>query len=352
LIAYGIFLYLFFQSTSIFMHRGLHAWPARVMFITSLVTLLLQGVYMVTFAIGLFATVKAALLGDPATIGASSRLVAWRNQMFPLIIVQNWVGQIQTYISDGIVLWRAWVLFSGQEWMMALPVALCLGSIGTGLGFLASSNNWPALVAIQDRQPVLALKLVTANIALSFATNVVATLLIAYRLWAHRKLVGVKAFRASSKSPVQNVLVILVESGIVYCAIQLVGTVLNLIPSSANVQSAQSYISLVINGLAISATAMYPIVVIMFVNQQRTIIECFGLDNTLKQLTNDNKYRAATPGHISFASPPTQATTHNTSVVLGLSQKSATEKGPGDIEKGPLVESESNSAQQMRTAPF
>lgn len=37
--------------------------------------------------------------------------------------------------------------------------------------------------AVQLREPVLPMKLVTANLALSFTTNVVATMLIAYKLW-------------------------------------------------------------------------------------------------------------------------------------------------------------------------
>jgi len=122
--------------------------------------------------------------------------------------------------------------------------------------------------------------------------------------------------------------------------------------SSATLQPVQFYIYLVITTLASSAKAMYPTVVIMFVNQQQTIIDCFGMDITLRRSTTDNEYRVATPGHISFASPPTQATTRNGSVVLDLSDKSTPEKGPDDIEKGLLVERESNSAQQKRTAPL
>jgi len=38
-------------------------------------------------------------------------------------------------------------------------------------------------IAVQNREPVPAMKLVTANMALSLATNVAATVLIAYKLW-------------------------------------------------------------------------------------------------------------------------------------------------------------------------
>lgn len=95
-----------------------------------------------------------------------------------------------------------------------------------------------AFEAVQLREPVLPMKLVTAHLALSFTTNVVATMLIAYKLWwvhrllytpaendaeylsrLHRKSGGVKAL--GSLSSVQKVLVALIESGSAYCALQV-----------------------------------------------------------------------------------------------------------------------------------
>ncbi|GLB38829.1 hypothetical protein LshimejAT787_0506940 [Lyophyllum shimeji] len=361
-IAYGIFLYLFVESTAIFMRRGLHTWPSRVTFITSLVTLLLHSVHLVTFVIGLFLSVKAALLGDPATIGDVSRVLASRDEIFPLILVENWVDQLEIYISDGVVIWRAWVLFSdARRWMMSLPVALFLGSIATGLGYLATIVTLPAYLALQTRQPVLPFRLVTAHLALSFVTNVVATMLIAYRLWAHRKLLG--KLRQASRSAAQNVLVILVESGTAYCVVQLVRMVIYCAQASGAAGSPEFYVSLVMTSLATSATAMYPTVVIMFVNQQRTITECFGLDDTLdghRPPAGDVEYRAATPGHMSFASPPTRTrtvATRSCSLQESLSGRSATAPDPGgagDLEKASFVDStrKSTAGRQVQTAPF
>jgi len=142
-------------------------------------------------------------------------------------------------------------------------------------------------------------------------------------------------FGASSTSSAHNALVIVIKSGIVYCAVQLVRMVLYSIMSTARLQSATFYIYLVITSLASSATAVYPTVVNMFLIQ---------LENTLRR---NNEY--ATSDHILFTS---RATTHNDSFVLGLSEISAPENGPDDIEMGSLAERESNSAQQTRPAPF
>jgi len=74
-------------------------------------------------------------------------------------------------------------------------------------------------------------------VALSAATNLFATLLIAYKLWCvnvasltfvvymihrtHRKVIRDLGLGKRQKTPVQNVLILLVESGIIYFGLQV-----------------------------------------------------------------------------------------------------------------------------------
>jgi len=88
----------------------------------------------------------------------------------------------------------------------------------------------------------------------------------------------------------------------------------------------------------------------MFVNQQRTIVECFGFEPSLadkKLPTKDVEGRAATPGHLSFASPQSAVATHIGSLRPQRSDLSSTEGGANvfSFEKRSLVESDFVSGQ-------
>lgn len=309
---YGIFIYLFGHSTAIFMHRGLRSWPARVMFATSLTTFVLTSLHWGAYTAALLISMKMALVDDPAEFAQKARLAVVNNRIFPTMVIENWVDQLLIYISDGVVVWRAWVLFSEERWMMIFPVMLLLASITTGLAYLALMSSLSAFIAVQLRQAILTLNLVTANLALSFATNVVATLMILYRLWSHRRIVGVKSLGAPTS--VQKVLITLVESGAFYCAVQLPRVIL--FASPIKPYTVRYYITQVILAIASMLTAMYPTMVVVLVNQQRTMVEFFGLDTGLgrKRRPVDEERQAVTPGHLSFAIPTSHGTTDTANI--------------------------------------
>ncbi|GLB44416.1 hypothetical protein LshimejAT787_1700430 [Lyophyllum shimeji] len=338
---YGMFIYLFGHSTAITIHRGLRSWPARVMFITSLTTFILTSLLWGAFIAALLIQLKAGLVDDLAEFAQKRKLAAINAQIFPCMVIENWVDQLVIYISDGIVVWRAWVLFSEERWMMMLPAMLLLASIATGLAYLALMSSLSAFIAVQLRQATITLNLVTANLALSFATNVVATLMILYRLWRHRRIVGVKALGAPSA--VQKVLVTLVESGAFYCAVQLPRVILYASPVKP--YTPRYYVTQVILTIASMLTSMYPTMVIVLVNQHRTMVEFFGFDTGLGRTRRpiDEEHHPVTLGHLSFARPPTSHTTTH------LADMSSTrpEYSDSSIEKRPVS---GNNDKEM--APF
>jgi len=279
------------------------------MFTTSLATFLLTSLFWAAYTAGFVLSLKAALVDDPTDFATKPRLAAINVLIFPCMVLENWIDQLLIYISDGIVIWRAWVLFSEERWMMVFPVLLLLASIVSGIAYLALMSTLSAFIAVQLRHATLTLDLVTANLALSFATNVVATLMILYRLWNHRRMVGVKALGARP-SAVQGVLITLVESGAFYCAVQLPRVILYASPVKP--YSMRYYVTQAILSIASMLTAMYPTMVVVLVNRKRTMVEFFGLDTGLRRkgCPIDEEGRPVTPGHLSFAVPPSQGTTH------------------------------------------
>lgn len=95
---------------------------------------------------------------------------------------------------------------------------------------------------------------------------------------------------------------------------------------------------------------MYPTVVIMLVNQQRTLVECFGLDPNPRSKggLGDEEVRAVTPGHLSFAR--SQEITHP-QLSTQRSDISSGHKTVVDISKR-RASTELNSDRQTKSFPL
>ncbi|RDX41689.1 hypothetical protein OH76DRAFT_1364096, partial [Lentinus brumalis] len=109
-------------------------------------------------------------------------------------------------IGDAIVWWRAWVLWKDHRLVLCTWVILLLATMNTSevstIGSLFGADGWGIAAAM-----------------LSLLTNMVATLLIAYRAWEHRVLIMSHLKGCSTRSQVERTLALLVESGVLYCAL-------------------------------------------------------------------------------------------------------------------------------------
>jgi hypothetical protein len=68
---------------------------------------------------------------------------------------------------------------------------------------------------------LLASNLYTSRVSITFATNFFGTLVIAYQLWKHRQTIVGELGLSRKFTKGQKVLLYLVESGALYCALQV-----------------------------------------------------------------------------------------------------------------------------------
>ncbi|GLB36931.1 hypothetical protein LshimejAT787_0312180 [Lyophyllum shimeji] len=136
----------------------------------------------------------------------------------------------------------------------------------------------------------------------SLATNISATLLIFYRLWDHRKAIGAFA-PLTNVSRAQKVMSLFVESGVVYCGIQLCALIAcQLVPSRP--QTGKDYKLSILPELSLSLAAIYPSVVVLLVNRQRSMVDTFGLSAELRNLASDTELPLGCRGASSAPAPP------------------------------------------------
>ncbi|KAF5384380.1 hypothetical protein D9615_003132 [Tricholomella constricta] len=313
-ILYGAFALLFSISTAMIIRRGLKALPQRVMFTVTLLSFLLASMQLAAqltspsllIRFGLIYNPDLPLQAKPALAGAKARhsnaIITWTAQLMPLI-------------SDAVVIWRAWVLFTDRLWFLILPVVLWLGTVATTFAYLAFDTI--------DEQPpgsLLIPDLLSSSIALSAATNAAATLLIAYILWAHRKVVVHNlGLGGKRRSQVQNVLTLLVESGLIYFILQIVTLILTFAPNSAGGKgTAQHMAGEIFFASYCMISGMYPTIVVVLVNLQRSFVDNYGLSSLSLPLSGAGAaagggvggrgdMRPATLGHLSFAVPVFQS---------------------------------------------
>ncbi|THH15186.1 hypothetical protein EW146_g5251 [Bondarzewia mesenterica] len=172
--------------------------------------------WLVTFIMFLVSTCHYALgwvnrisdvLSDLPGLGE-----VWETQTFLPIINYN--------LSDAVLVWRAWVLWDRNIKVVIVPALTCFAtavvgfaSAGLHIRALHSNGSLPFDGIFPDSVPIL-------PYSLSLITNILATLLIAFKAWKYSQ--SIKAYLGNSSSPALKagaILALLVESGFLYCAI-------------------------------------------------------------------------------------------------------------------------------------
>jgi len=180
---------------------------------------------------------------------------------------------------------------------------------------MLSTNGEPT-----EQKLILVNTIDVSAIALSMVTNLLATLLIAYKLWSHRKLTSNLGLQ-KQRSHVQNVLFLLVESGVFFLVIQLTTVFIIFF----NDGPAAGYAHAIVGTLYLEFAAMYPALILVIVNKQRSIVNTFGINTTLGSNLNveghakSTKHHPATTRDFVFASPSVNSTVdHEQSLYSGF----------------------------------
>ncbi|KAJ7029265.1 hypothetical protein C8F04DRAFT_1103632 [Mycena alexandri] len=176
-------------------------------------------------------------------------------------------------VTDGVVLWRAWVLYPRALWIVSIPCILLV------LTFTLGVVNVLCIYAIDIHQlPNLSSssRVCEPNLPWTFSlvTNITCTILIAYRAWQHRRTMKTLGIVGHSRGmSADKVLSILVESGLIYCLLWLtqIYNYLHFGPGSR--PNAGIYIFYFFNGIGNHIPGIYSTLIIVLVNFKQTIWE-------------------------------------------------------------------------------
>ncbi|PBL03953.1 hypothetical protein ARMGADRAFT_39002 [Armillaria gallica] len=136
----------------------------------------------------------------------------------PVVLSQLVMECIEFIIGDGIVTWRAWVLWDHDRRILYASSILIMGSVATGIMLFQTLASSSETISIYRNGSTRIWT--TSAMVLTLSTNVFATTLIAYRAWVHRRLIRSLTSGFHGAAQVRgkiDILALLIESGTLYC---------------------------------------------------------------------------------------------------------------------------------------
>ncbi|KAJ7584607.1 hypothetical protein C8J56DRAFT_1090409 [Mycena floridula] len=228
--------------------RGFHKSLARCVLLGFIVTMLL--VSTACFIVD----IEMSILQDKIIGGSlgslSTAITSWERCTIVYVISVH----IMFFMSDLIVIWRAWVLCDRRSIRIVLFCCILASIAGNAIHVAQQIRFW------DDAIPEGSRRFITIPVLLLLASsNFVATSAIAHKAWICRVSVRKELDNISQTTRAEKVLLLLIESGAVYLGGSgIVVVILFLVPSNGR---AYLYIA----EFAPYITVLYPVIVILLV---------------------------------------------------------------------------------------
>ncbi|KAH8980065.1 hypothetical protein EDB92DRAFT_1805959 [Lactarius akahatsu] len=194
-----------------------------------------------------------------------------RSPMETLLVLFNAFAPINYSLTDGVVVWRAWIICRDEsKKLLRVPIVML---VLTMLGVLATIGI-RIFISIdpvnRDKGRLADTIDVFQEITLisSLITNVLGTGIISLKAWRYRRWIVADLQRVVNKrTKAERVMGLLVESGILYVfsGVMLVASSLIRLPGSHFILGS------LYSQAAVHLAGMYPVIVVILVNREATM---------------------------------------------------------------------------------
>ncbi|TRM69730.1 hypothetical protein BD626DRAFT_392096 [Schizophyllum amplum] len=204
---YGVHLTLFLIAISCIAHRFGNSWVVPVVTVVIFLT-----VSVWSFAdLHFYVISQRALQFNPFVI---ADLVGTYKRINTLEVA---MVRINFVLSDFVVVWRAWIVWTGNRYVQA-TLGICLvATVACSVADFVISYR--AIETLNIYGPAEARALLA--ILPLLITNVVASALVGYKVWDYRRTIKA-SLGQRSRTRVEKVMMLLVESGLLYAVIWIV----------------------------------------------------------------------------------------------------------------------------------
>ncbi|KAK0465886.1 uncharacterized protein EV420DRAFT_799027 [Desarmillaria tabescens] len=189
--------------------------------------------------------------------------------------IMNALVLLNYVLTDGIVVWRAWVICRDEySKFLILPlVFLCLTLLSVfvtiGLRVTITTMSVSRHIVMDHTALTHALNYSQIiNLALSLLTNIFSTLIVGVKAWRHRHWVTSELqMRRTKITLAGRVLTLFVESGIIYCLSGIIALI------ATEIQLPFGNLSDVYTPIQVQFAGIYPTLVILLVSRQGELNE-------------------------------------------------------------------------------
>ncbi|KAF9068723.1 hypothetical protein BDP27DRAFT_1294856 [Rhodocollybia butyracea] len=184
--------------------------------------------------------------------------------LFSALILVNYV------LTDGVVVWRAWVLCSDSSTgALRIPMGLLCGllmsvaaTIIIRIILTSPAGNDAKLNAILAR--IIDASQV-ANLVLSLLTNISSTSIVGLKAWKYRRDIKNDFEHAGKQTKANKILVLLVESGVLYIFSGI------MVLAASLVRLPNGTLGDIYTPVNFQIAGIYPLVVLLLVNQDSSL---------------------------------------------------------------------------------
>ncbi|KAI0037494.1 hypothetical protein FA95DRAFT_1684872 [Auriscalpium vulgare] len=207
--------------------------------------------------------------------------------------------------ADAIVAWRAYVIWGRSLRVLIVPVILLIGTTSIVIAEFVFSVIYSNTGNINMALTVLILEL--AAVAVTLATNFIATVMVAYRAWVHHRASSEVKIRVGRDRSLA-ILTLLVESGALYCGIWITYLVLLFTAGDGNVALATTYA--IFETVVTQLTGIYHTLIIVICSLQVSYMDRMS---SFKLDSSSSAVRPSPPSKVSYPIPPRIYTNTNAS---------------------------------------
>ncbi|KAH8804068.1 hypothetical protein DL96DRAFT_1632551 [Flagelloscypha sp. PMI_526] len=255
ILLYGIYLPIFLKSVLLISPRLRSNVPSRWLLALILTLFIPTTAHLVTGICGTLARIQFASDGHEG----ESVLTTWQTAGFIGQNIQEarqYVGGINIWLIDVIVVWRAYTLIPHHPRLRDLLLALLIFTLYLTAFFII---DYPGLFFYGSQY---VLRTIRAVIGLSL--TVFGTACIGWTAWTYKKSIEASQFRLRTTSFISRTLRVLIEGCAILIVLQVAVISMNLVRGGAFVGSSVPY--LLIHEITIFASAIHPCLVTVLVS--------------------------------------------------------------------------------------
>ncbi|KAJ7072056.1 hypothetical protein C8F01DRAFT_226271 [Mycena amicta] len=330
---FGVYTILIWLSTRMLLERRLKTTVNKVMFVITVFMYLLSAafwIYSIADCVdriqGLVSQAKRPGLRQPD----HTKVTMWS----PLI---NAVVAINYVLSDGVVVWRAWILCLRNHrkylWISIFLLGCTAISVCIWIVFRIVGTAISPIVSL-DETSLLGRGIDFIQVVILFAStlsNLTATGVVSATAWRHWKTIRAAFSQQKANSNRSNrILLLIVETGVFYCLVALIGLAGTLI------RLPQGTLGDFYMPVNIQIAGIYPTIVLLLVSKQNSLDEsAFGEDsnfNSTPHVSQPIRFASSSRPSLqsdgmSFARNPTLTVSSFTEMGYGAQSEMPERKG-------------------------